>query len=562
MSQLLANLRIRTKLVSSFAILLGGAVCLGGFSMLQVRAMGGNTEVISGNAQSILQVDTVQAAMQRLCKLDYMAHAATSDALRTDIAARRQDTISAMKTNWDAYRPSADPGEETRLAEADEAAWAQLTAAEQKVQGLDAAGKHAEAEAVLNSEVADASHRFGKALDGSIAYQVRQNADFLGVSTAAVSFSQELILGVLGALALVCVVLCLALVRGISAPVTAMTAAMRRLAQHDLGVAVPGVGRRDEIGGMAEAVQVFKDSMLQADAMTAAQETERQAKEARAGRLATLVSDFQSKVGGLLGALGNASEQLQGTSQRLSSTAAQTERQAGSVASAAGQASAGVHTVAAAAEELSSSIAEISRQVTQSARITEKAVDNTRRTDTIVRALSEGAQKIGQVVELITSIAGQTNLLALNATIEAARAGDAGKGFAVVASEVKNLASQTGRATEEIGQQIANVQSATREAVAAIGGIAQVIEELSAIATTIASAVEQQGAATAEIARSVQQTARSTQEVTASIASVSEAAQTAGGVADNVLQAAGQVSDQTAALSGEFGRFVSAVQAA
>jgi methyl-accepting chemotaxis protein len=216
--------------------------------------------------------------------------------------------------------------------------------------------------------------------------------------------------------------------------------------------------------------------------------------------------------------------------------------------------------VAASAEQLTSSIGEISRQVTQSAQITGKAVQEARRTDSIVRALSEGADKIGQVVDLITNIAGQTNLLALNATIEAARAGEAGRGFAVVASEVKSLAQQTARATEEIGAQIAQVQSATNDAVEAIRGITGTIEEVSSIAATIAAAVEEQGAATAEIARNVQQVSASTQDVTSNITGVSHAAQEAGVAVSQVLANANDVSKQTTRLTSEVDNFVASLK--
>jgi methyl-accepting chemotaxis protein len=218
--------------------------------------------------------------------------------------------------------------------------------------------------------------------------------------------------------------------------------------------------------------------------------------------------------------------------------------------------------VAAAAEELTASIGEIGRQVAQSSKITSKAVDDAKRTDTIVRALAESAEKIGNVVGLITDVASQTNLLALNATIEAARAGDAGKGFAVVASEVKNLANQTGKATEEIDAQITHIQAATKEAVEAIRGISATIEEVSAISTTIAAAVEEQGAATAEIARNVQQTTQAAQEVTVGISGVSQAASETGEAAGHVLAAASDLSKQAEQLSGEVHTFVAGVRAA
>ncbi len=272
--------------------------------------------------------------------------------------------------------------------------------------------------------------------------------------------------------------------------------------------------------------------------------------------------DFQGKVGQLVGVLSESSKALESTAQSMAATADVTTSQASTVAAAAEEASASVQTVAASAEELTSSIGEISRQVTQSAQITGKAVQEARRTDTIVRALSEGADKIGQVVDLITNIAGQTNLLALNATIEAARAGEAGRGFAVVASEVKSLAQQTARATEEIGAQIAQVQSATNDAVEAIKGITGTIEEVSGIAATIAAAVEEQGAATAEIARNVQQVSVSTQEVTSNITGVSQAAQDASVAVSHVLGNANDVSNQASRLNTEVENFVASIRAA
>jgi methyl-accepting chemotaxis protein len=350
--------------------------------------------------------------------------------------------------------------------------------------------------------------------------------------------------------------------RGITAPLTAMTAAMMRLAGGDRAIEVPARDRHDEVGDMARAVEVFKQNAIAAHALAAEQEAARDARERRAARLSELVRGFEAEVGGMAAQLSSASTELEATAQSMSATAGQTNAQATAVAAAAEEASAGVQTVAAASEELAASIQEIGRQVAQSARMTGQAVATARRTDTIVRALADGAQRIGQVVELITGIAGQTNLLALNATIEAARAGDAGRGFAVVASEVKGLANQTARATEEIAQQITQIQASTTEAVAAIRGISGAIEEVSGIATSIASAVEQQGAATAEIARNVQQTSASTRDVTANISGVSEAAGSTGAAADHVLGAAAALSRQAEQLTREVAGFITGVRAA
>ncbi|WP_159994463.1 methyl-accepting chemotaxis protein [Roseomonas sp. 18066] len=350
--------------------------------------------------------------------------------------------------------------------------------------------------------------------------------------------------------------------RRVSAPIRAMAAAMRRLAERDMGVAIPGAGRADEIGAMAAAVQVFRETMATADRLAAEQAAERAGKERRAAAVAGLVGRFETRVGEMVGVLSSASTELEATARSMSDIAARTDGQAVEVSNAAVLASGGVQTVASAAEELTASISEISRQVAQASEVAARAVDNARQTDTTVRALAEGASRIGEVVGLITSIAGQTNLLALNATIEAARAGEAGKGFAVVASEVKNLAGQTGKATEQISAQIAQIQTATHQAVAAIQGITLTIDEVSQITVAIAAAVEEQSAATGEIARTVQQTAQATDAVTQNIGAVSRGANDTGAAASQVLSAAADLSRQSEQLTGEVNSFTAQVRAA
>jgi methyl-accepting chemotaxis protein len=345
-------------------------------------------------------------------------------------------------------------------------------------------------------------------------------------------------------------------------PITALASAMRRLAERDMAIAVPGVGRRDEIGSMAAAVQVFKDSMIEADRLAAEQVVETEAKVRQAQRLDSLAKAFEATVGRLVGGVSSAVHKMEVTAQSMSATAEETSVQAGVVAAASEQTSVNVQTVATATEELSSSVAEIGRQAVQSASVAGKAVQDARRVDSTVQALAVDAQKIGDVVTLIQHIAGQTNLLALNATIEAARAGEAGKGFAVVASEVKSLATQTARATTEIAGQIAAIQGATNETVSAIHGVISTITEINDIATAIASAVEEQGAATQEIARNIQEAARGTQEVSSNITGVRESASATGVAADQVLEAAGDLSHQAVSLTGEINHFIASVKAA
>ena len=349
---------------------------------------------------------------------------------------------------------------------------------------------------------------------------------------------------------------------GIVRPVRLLTESMTRLAGSDWSTAVPGTGRKDEIGAMAKTVAVFKTNGIEATRLAAEQVAEQKAKEQRAARLEALTGGFEKTAGELVGMVSSAATELQATAHAMTTTASQTTQQATTVAAAAEEASVNVQTVASAAEELAASIGEISRQVAQSAKVAGRAVEDARRTDTVVRALAEGAQKIGEVVGLISNIAGQTNLLALNATIEAARAGDAGKGFAVVASEVKSLATQTAKATDDIGRQIAQIQAATKEAVESIQSIGATIGEVSAIAAAIAAAVEEQGAATQEIARNVQQAAIGTTEVTSTIGGVNEGASSTGAAATQVLGAAEELSRQSERLSGEVGRFIAGVKAA
>jgi methyl-accepting chemotaxis protein len=350
--------------------------------------------------------------------------------------------------------------------------------------------------------------------------------------------------------------------RSIVGPVTAMTGAMRRLAGGDKTVEIPSRDGTDELAEMANAVEVFKQNMITADALTAEKETENAAKMRRGQQLDALTKAFEGKIGALVGTLSSAATEMQATAGQMTATAERTNEQSMAVAAAAEQASTNVQTVASAAEQLSSSIAEIGQQVAHSAKIAGKAVDDAKQTDLVVQSLASGAQKIGEVVSLIQAIASQTNLLALNATIEAARAGEAGKGFAVVASEVKHLATQTAKATEDISTQIAKIQHATGDAVAAIQGIGAVIGQISEIAAAIASAVEEQAAATQEITRNVQQAAQGTQDVTQNIANVKKAVGASGTAATQVLDAAGGLSKQAEHLTAEVGEFLTGFKAA
>jgi methyl-accepting chemotaxis protein len=350
----------------------------------------------------------------------------------------------------------------------------------------------------------------------------------------------------------------------IARPIRALSRAMLELANGNFGVVLPGLGRRDEIGEVAGAVETFKTKAL--DKATreaeAQRDQEHRAAEQRKAEMCALADEFEGAVGRIVEAVSQASAELEAAAGTLAGNAEHAQDLTAMVASASEEASSNVQSVASATEQMTSSVNEISRQVQDSALIANDAVSQARKTNDRVAALSVAANRIGDVVELINTIAGQTNLLALNATIEAARAGDAGRGFAVVASEVKALAEQTAKATGEISQQISGIQAATQESVAAIKEIGATINRMSEISSTIASAVEEQGAATMEISRNVQQAANGTQQVSANIADVQRGASETGSASAQVLSAAKSLSGDSARLQLELGKFLHTVRAA
>jgi methyl-accepting chemotaxis protein len=354
----------------------------------------------------------------------------------------------------------------------------------------------------------------------------------------------------------------LVMARSITRPLGTLSQAMDQLAAGNTDADVRGAERGDEIGRMAQAVAFFKANMIAMRDLSAKETLAINERAARATRVSELTSQFDAVISAALQSVSTASSELEATAASMSTTAEETDRQASAVASAAEDATGNVQNVSVATEEMSSSVDEIGRQVMQSAKIAQQAVDEAGRTNRTVQGLSDAAETIGDVVRLINAIAAQTNLLALNATIEAARAGEAGRGFAVVAAEVKNLADQTGKATGEISSQVGAIQASSVDAVSAIQAINVTIAQINEIASSIASAVEEQSAATQEIARSVQNAAVGTRDISNSIAGVTQSTQRTGAAARQVLTASQQLSAQSDAMRLQVERFLGDIRAA
>jgi methyl-accepting chemotaxis protein len=577
MAGLASSISIRSKLIAVFAVLLIGTVGLGLFAVDRVDRV---NAVAVDFKDNWLPTTRALGDMARYAERMRINEAMLVTDPEKDRGARLKlmsDQGAAFEAAFGKYEtavlsaPSGVPSgirsgiivEETGLAGNIKSAWTAFSLSSAKLEGIVAHQSRDDAIAFGNTELTDRMRAFRNAIAADLDFQAREGNKAADRGTVVAQSAHIWILIVLAAMAVLCVGAGWSLVRGISMPIGRMTGAMRRLAARDMAVVVPETGRGDEIGSMAAAVQVFKENMILAQRLATEQEgTKAAASAAQREAMNRTADGFEAKVGNLVSMLSAGATELEATARSMSGTASQANGRATKVAAAAEEAGSGVEAVASAAEQLTASINEISRQVSESSRITGQAVADAQRTDAIVRALAEGAQKIGHVVGLITNIAGQTNLLALNATIEAARAGEAGKGFAVVASEVKNLAAQTAKATEDIGAQIAQIQAATREAVEAIHGIAGTIEKVSSISLQTSAAVEQQGAATAEIARNVHHTAQSTREVTLNISGVSQAAAETGAAAQQVLGAAAELSRQAAQLTTEVGSFLVEVRAA
>ncbi len=398
-----------------------------------------------------------------------------------------------------------------------------------------------------------------KTIEDQISDHLLQTANHIR-QAAQNNFMIELVITLV--LLAVTAILVTASVKGITGPMTAMTTVMKRLAEGDHNIEIERTTQKDEIGDMARSLLVFKENAIKNEELAQAQAEDQANKERRANRIQELCQAFDRQVTDVLSGVAAASTEMQHTAAAMTNTAQNADEQARSVSGTSQQTSHNVQSVASSAEQLTGSIGEISHQVNHSTNVTQEAISHSETASVQVDSLATAAQKIGEVISLITDIAEQTNLLALNATIEAARAGNAGKGFAVVASEVKSLANQTAKATEEISAQVIGIQNATEETVGAIGQVREIINQIGSTATAIASAVEEQSAATQEISRNVQEVAEGAGDITLNVESLSQAATETGSAASEVQEAAEELSRQADGLNTMVQGFLSDLRAA
>ena len=559
----LNNISIRAKVMIAFGLLIVMFAAFGGFAINRLAAVNASivemkTDWMAGVRESSLLKYQV-ARHRTLAARHIMVHDQAAIKLAENDIAK---LLGEMRATQSRFEASGISPAERAMYERFQVALAEYMPALDKVLELSRNG----ADAVAVKSFLETQPKYALLVgvtEEIVDYNLKGSDAEVARGEAVYSSAEATTFVLIGVVVALGVGGTLAMIFGVSTPIGGMTKVMEVLAGGNLEAEIPSRDRRDEIGAMAKSVQVFKEGMQEAARLRAEQEeVKRKAEQERRAAMLSLADRFEASVGEIVDGVASAATELQATAQAMTGTAEETSKQSTSVAAASEQTSQNVQVVAAATEELSSSTREIGQQVSHVATLIEGAVQQAALSTSQVQGLSDEAEKIGNVIKLITGIAAQTNLLALNATIEAARAGEAGKGFAVVAAEVKALASQTARATDEIGTQIKAIQEATRSSAESIQGISTSIGRVNESATTIASAVEEQGAATQEISRNVAQASQGTQQVTMNMASVSEAANNTGAAAAQVLSSAGELSRGGEKLRAQVRSFLSEVRAA
>jgi methyl-accepting chemotaxis protein len=561
-----AKFSIRAKIIAVVAFLLVAITGMGLLAVKNMRAINANTvDIMTSWLPSVRALGDLRAGV--ITYRNVIREHMLAETLEEKLAAEKTlATVVEANTKVRAvYEPLITSPEERALYNQWVDSWTRYKKGTEQVMELSRkeAGKIPHEAHELNAKTVN---KIGLEADEILRKDIDLNnagADKAAQDAASsYDWGFMLLAIILGAAIVVGVGVSFLMIRDVSAGIASIVSPMQALGRGDLTAVVPHQAEKTEIGAMADTLQVFKEALVAKKAADEAASADAEAKIERGRRVDTITRNFEQMIGEIVQTVSSASTELEASAGTLSSTARRSQELTTSVAAASEEASTNVQSVASATEELSSSVTEISRQVQESARMAGDAVGQARTTNDRVSELSKAAARIGDVVELINTIAGQTNLLALNATIEAARAGEAGRGFAVVASEVKALAEQTAKATGEIGQQIAGIQAATQESVGAIKEISSTIERLSEISSTIAAAVEQQGAATQEISRNVQQAAQGTQQVSANITDVQHGASETGSASSQVLSAAQSLSGDSSRLKLEVGKFLDAVRAA
>ncbi|MGL5164899.1 MAG: methyl-accepting chemotaxis protein [Afipia sp.] len=560
---MLSRLSIRTKLIALVSLLLIALTAMGAFAVIEMRAINASAQDIKTSwLPSVRLVGELrtQSARYRAVLRDYLTE--PDEAFMADIQrnldARAKDYDTANK----AYEPLISSPEETALYKELSATWKTFREAADEVVAHARKRETAQARAV-NAQRATVA---GRSMDAVLAKLVELNDKGAAASGQKAendyAMAFNVVLAALIVMVLIGLIAAVLIVRDIARGIGSVLTPMRALAANDLEVNVPHQGEPNEIGQIADTLQVFKNALVAKKAADETAANEAGAKMRRAEMLDKATRNFETMIGELIGSLSSASTEMEATASTLTNAADVTRQLSSEAANTSRDVSESIQSTATATEEITSSVNEIGRQVLESSRVAQVAVQQAEKTDASITELSQAAARIGDVVKLITAIAEQTNLLALNATIEAARAGEAGRGFAVVASEVKALASQTAKATDEITTQIAGMQAATGASVATIKEISSTIDLMSEISSTIAAAVEEQGAATQEIARNVQQAAELSARVAANITDVDRGNSETGAASAQVFSAAQSLSKESHHLQTEVQNFLSTIRAA